>query len=110
VQKHLGATPAATVRQPSTNAAIAGNGGARQRQNTVPAARAGTVKLVDGTTVYVTMSDGEVVTVRTNASTAVQTVQSGSLAQLTPGAQVSVEGPADADGTVTATKLTRTGP
>jgi Domain of unknown function (DUF5666) len=81
-----------------------GNGtGSTQTTST----RTGTVKLVDGTTIYVQTSDGQVITVRTNGSTAVQTVQSGALSDLAPGTQVSVEGPAGADGTVTATKVTR---
>jgi hypothetical protein len=67
----------------------------------------GTVKLVDGTTVYIQTSDGTVVTVKTNGSTSVQVAQSGALSDLTPGAQVTVEGSAGSDGTVTATKVTK---
>jgi hypothetical protein len=67
----------------------------------------GTVKLVDGTTVYIQTSDGNVVTVKTNGSTAVQVAQNGALSDLTPGAQVTVEGSAGSDGTVTATKVTK---
>jgi hypothetical protein len=67
----------------------------------------GTVKLVDGTTVYVQTPDGNVLSVRTNGSTAVRVTQSGALTDLTPGTQVSVEGPASSDGTVTATKVTK---
>ncbi|MCW2641292.1 MAG: hypothetical protein JWP76_3598 [Dactylosporangium sp.] len=70
-------------------------------------ATTGTVKLVDGTTVYVQTPDGSVVTVKTNGSTAVQTTQNGALTDLTPGAQVSVEGPAASDGTVSASKVTK---
>jgi hypothetical protein len=78
-------------------------GGAQAAANT----RTGTVKLVDGTTVYITTADGQTVTVRTNGSTAVQVTQPGTLADLAPGTQVSVDGPAASDGTVTATKVTR---
>jgi hypothetical protein len=67
----------------------------------------GTVKLVDGTTVYIQTSDGNVVTVKTNGSTSVQVAQNGALSDLTPGAQVTVEGSAGGDGTVTATKVTK---
>ncbi len=67
----------------------------------------GTVKLVDGTTVYIQTSDGNVVTVKTNGSTSVQVAQGGALSDLTPGAQVTVEGAAGSDGSVTATKVTK---
>jgi hypothetical protein len=67
----------------------------------------GTVKLVDGTTVYIQTSDGTVVTVKTNGSTSVQVAQNGALSDLTPGAQVTVEGSTGSDGTVTATKVTK---
>jgi hypothetical protein len=67
----------------------------------------GTVKLVDGTTVYLQTADGNVVTVRTTGSTAVQVTQNGALTDLTPGAQVNVEGSAGSDGTVNATKVTK---
>jgi hypothetical protein len=67
----------------------------------------GTVKLVDGSTVYVQTADGNVLTVRTNGSTAVQITQGGALTDLTPGTQVSVEGPTTGDGAVTATKVTK---
>jgi hypothetical protein len=115
VQKHFGvAASAGTGRsQPAGNAA-AFAGGARQGGPTTTGpttpgtATTGTVKLVDGTTVYIQTGDGRLITVRTNGSTVVQTVQSGALSDLAPGAQVSVEGPAASDGTVTATKVSRT--
>ena len=102
VQKHFGPTPA-----PASSAANARQNAAGARQST-NATRTGTVKLVDGTTIYVATPDGQTVIVRTNGQTAVQTVQPGSLADLVPGTQVSVEGPAAGDGTVTATKVSRT--
>jgi hypothetical protein len=95
-----------------TGGAFGGRQGGGQNPGTAqPSAaagvRTGTVKLVDGTTVYVQTPDGNVLTVRTNGSTAVQVAQSGSLTDLTPGAPVSVEGPATSDGAVTATKVTK---
>jgi hypothetical protein len=94
----------------------AGQGGQRgqrggQDAGTAPSATAGTavtgtVKLVDGTTVYVELPDGTVITVRTNGSTTVQTAQPGSLADLSVGATVTVDG-ARAGETVTATKVTK---
>ena len=67
----------------------------------------GTVKLVDGTTVYVQTADGNVITVRTNGQTAVQIAQDGKLGDLTPGSAVSVTGPSTGQDTVTATKVTK---
>ena len=107
VEKHFGAA-ATTGTSRTQNPAAAGAFGGRQAgAATQTNVRTGTVKLVDGTTIYVQTSDGQVITVRTNGSTAVQTVQSGALSDLTPGTQVSVEGPAGSDGAVTATKVTR---
>ncbi|MEV4625248.1 hypothetical protein AB0J90_03000 [Micromonospora sp. NPDC049523] len=65
----------------------------------------GTVKLVDGTTVYVQTDDGTVITVRTGADTAVAVAKTGSLKDLKAGDTVTVDGPNSA-GTVTATKVT----
>jgi hypothetical protein len=122
VQKNYG-TPAngsARSRGGTTNVAggtfsggtFSGRQGGGQNPGTAqPSAGAGvttgTVKMVDGTTVYVQTPDGNILTVRTNGSTAVQVAQSGALTDLTPGTQVSVEGPATSDGTVTATKVTK---
>jgi hypothetical protein len=65
----------------------------------------GTVKLVDGTTVYVVEADGTVVTVKTSGTTTVSVP--GALGDLKPGQTVSVEGQ-NSDNTVTATSITRT--
>jgi len=65
----------------------------------------GTVKLVDGTTVYVVEADGTVVTVKTSGSTTVSVP--GALGDLKPGQTVSVQGENSAN-TVTATSITRT--
>ncbi|AGL18286.1 hypothetical protein [Actinoplanes sp. N902-109] len=67
----------------------------------------GKVKLVDGTTVYVETSDGTVVTVRTSGGTAVQTASKGKLKDLRTGDSVTVQGSSGADGTVTATTVTK---
>jgi hypothetical protein len=54
-------------------------------------------------------ANGDVLTVRTNGSTAVQITRSGALTDLAPGTQVSVEGAAGGDGVVTATKVVKVG-
>jgi hypothetical protein len=102
VQKNFGPAPAATTPVFPT--------GARPQRSAAPAGpgtTTGTVKLVDGSTVYVQTADGTVVTVRTNGSTAVQLTQAGTLTDLTPGTPVTVEGQPAGQDTVTATKVTR---
>jgi hypothetical protein len=116
VQKHYG-TPAAS---PTANASagagqFAGRfgGGAGQNPGTGGTAGqtggrnnaiTGTVKLVDGTTVYIETPDGQVLTVRTSDSTTV--LMPGTLKDLTAGATVSVQGQSS-NGTVTATQISR---
>lgn len=85
-----------------------GGGGGGGGQNRSGSANTGTVKLVDGTTVYVQTASGEVITVRTSASTAVELAQKAKLSDLKAGAQVTVEGATGSDGVVTATKVTGT--
>ncbi len=66
----------------------------------------GTVKLVDGTTVYVTTSDGNIVIVHTNSDTTVTTA--GTVKDLTVGSTVTVTGQTAADGSVTAARIVKT--
>jgi hypothetical protein len=65
----------------------------------------GTVKLVDGTTVYVEQADGTVITVKTSDSTSV--LAPSTLKDLKAGATVTVRGQNN-DGTVTASSITQT--
>jgi hypothetical protein len=76
----------------------AGNAGGGGRAIT------GTVKLVDGTTVYVEQADGTVITVKTSDSTSV--LAPSTLKDLKAGATVTVQGQND-NGTVTATSITQ---
>ncbi len=66
----------------------------------------GTVKLVDGTTVYVTTADGNIVIVHTNSDTTVTTA--GTVKDLTAGSTVTVTGQTAADGSVTASRIVKT--
>lgn len=84
---------------PGGGAPGAAPGGTQQANATT-----GTVKLVDGTTVYVQTESGEVVTIRTDAETAVQVP--GALKDLKAGDKVTVQGDADSEATVTATTVT----
>jgi hypothetical protein len=86
-------------------------GGARPQRSAGPGAgvTTGTVKLVDGSTVYVETADGNVITVKTTGSTSVELARAGALTDLAPGAKVSVEGQAGGQDVVNATKVTRAG-
>ncbi|OLB77244.1 MAG: hypothetical protein AUI14_16725 [Actinobacteria bacterium 13_2_20CM_2_71_6] len=114
VEKHFGhvgtanATP--TTFPTGGRGGFGGGGGggggnpAAAGASTAPATT-GTVKFVDGTTIYITTADGNVVTVKTDGNTAI--LQPGSVKDLAIGAQVTVQGQAGSDGTVSATRITR---
>jgi hypothetical protein len=114
VQKHYGTgvDPAVTgrtgARPGGFPGAAFGGGAAPTAAATAAAAPAtGKVKLVNGTTIYVETADGEVLTVRTGTGTTVQTATKGKLKDLKAGDAVSVQGPADSEGTITATTVTK---
>jgi hypothetical protein len=67
----------------------------------------GTVKLVDGTNVYVSDAQGNIVKVTTNATTKITTSQPASITKLKPSTSVIVQGTKAADGTVSATSISQ---
>ncbi|GAA0472507.1 hypothetical protein Ade02nite_52220 [Paractinoplanes deccanensis] len=86
-----------------------GFGGANPGGTATTAAAAdttGTVKLVNGTTIYVEKADGTVVTVKTDGKTKVATSSTGKLSDVKAGQSVTIQGAAAADGSVTATSVT----
>lgn len=86
-----------------------GQGTGQSGAATAPAAAAGTtgtVKLVDGSTIYVQTSDGNVVTVNTNGKTTVSAAAKSTIKSIKAGQTVTVQGAAGSDGTVTATSVT----
>jgi hypothetical protein len=91
-----GATPAAAA--PGAAAPAAGSG------TTV-----GTVKLVDGSTIYLTATDGSIVRVTTGSGTAIKVTKTGAASDLAPGTTVVVQGTTGADGVVKATTVTQGG-
>ncbi len=105
VEKHFGhvgtGTPASAFPTALPSGFRAGGGGTGAGGN----ATTGTVKLVDGTTVYITTANGDVITVRTNGSTTV--TQPGSVTDLPVGSTVTVTGPAASDGTITASRIAK---
>jgi hypothetical protein len=69
-------------------------------------ATVGTVKMVDGATLYVQTDAGETITVRTGADTTVKVSQTASVESITSGLPVTVEGVPDAEGIISATAIT----
>jgi hypothetical protein len=69
----------------------------------------GTVKLVDGKTIYVQTASGGVVQVRTDGSTKISVSKNGTVKDLAPGSTVVVQGAPGKDGTMTATSINQAG-
>lgn len=93
----------------ATGAAGPGAGGFGGFGGAGGGATVGTVKLVDGTTLYVQTSGGGITKVSTNPTTTVRITKDGTLKDLTPGTDVVVIGTAGSDGTVTARTVTEGG-
>jgi hypothetical protein len=71
-------------------------------------ATTGTVKMVDGSTVYVTTPNG-IVAVKTNGTTKIRIMKNGKVQDLAPGSTVVVQGAPGSDGSVTASAITEGG-
>jgi Cu/Ag efflux protein CusF len=117
VEKHFGSSAAATSaadRRAALQGILGGGGFNRRDASAAPSSSAspaaestsGTVKLVDGTTIYVSLAGGDVLTVRTSASTKVSVGSATKVGQLKVGDKVTVVGPTDSSGNVTATAIT----
>ena len=91
--------------EPAGGRAFPGQAG-QGRGNQSTSATTGTVKLVDGTTVYLTLANGDIATVKTSDSTAVAVQQSAALKDLKVGQTVTVQGTAGTDGIISATRVT----
>lgn len=81
-----------------------GTGGGSGTSGSSVAATTGTVKLVDGDTVYVSTADGKVVKVKVGATTTVS--KPGTVSDLTAGSTVVITGTTGSDGTVAAATVT----
>jgi hypothetical protein len=66
----------------------------------------GTVKLVNGTTVYIVTADGRTITVKTSDGTTVKVATDGALSDLAEGDTVTIDGTVADDNSVTATTIT----
>jgi hypothetical protein len=62
--------------------------------------------LVDGSTIYVTLASGDVLTVKTTSATNVSVGSVSKVSGLAAGQSVTVTGPTDSSGNVTATSIT----
>jgi len=97
-------------------AARGGSGGASRGAAGGPAGGAaagltvGTIKLVDGSTIYVSDAQGNIVKVTTAKSTTVSRTQDGKVSDLRPGQSVTVRGSAGPSGDVAATTVTEGAP
>ncbi|WP_405584524.1 hypothetical protein [Streptomyces sp. NBC_01190] len=69
----------------------------------------GTVKLVDGSTLYVTDAQGDIVKVTTGGSTKVSETKDGKVSDLKAGQTVTVRGTAGSNGDIAATTVTQGG-
>ena len=69
-------------------------------------ANAGKITLVDGSTIYVTLASGDVLTVKTTSATKVSVGAVSKVSGLKAGQSVTVTGPTDSSGNVTATSIT----
>lgn len=83
-------------------------GGQGTQGQTTRNATTGTVKLVQGNTVYVELADGTIVTVKVTDSTTVQSSTKIAVKDLKAGASVTVQGQTGSDGSVTAGSITTT--
>ena len=123
-EKHFGAASATDARNAAIQQFLNGGGGGFGGRNRgtgssaapTPSAsgsgsatvqtNSGTIKLIDGTTIYVGLASGDVLTVQTTSATKINVGTATKLSQLKAGQSVTVTGPTDASGDVTATSIT----
>ena len=86
-----------------------GAGGTAAGGATGGATTTGTVKVVEGDTIYLSTSSGNIVKVTAGSSTSVSVAKAGSVSQLLPGQTVTVQGTTDSSGAVAATSVTQSG-
>src|SRR6266542_3995453 len=82
----------------------AGAGAAGSEGGAKPAA-SGTIKVIDGNTIYVSQPDGTTKKVVANDSTRYTRTEPGTLRDVQPGDRVTIEGSSQPDGSVSATRV-----
>jgi hypothetical protein len=107
-----GKSSAASSLSSLLSAARSGRSGAGSRfggpGGTSGGGTTGTIKLVDGSTIYVQESNGTVLIVDTNTNTKISIAKSGTTSDLKAGQTVTIEGTSGSNGTMTATSVTST--
>lgn len=94
-----GASSAPSTAAGGTATGGTATGGTTTQTNT------GKITLVDGTTIYVTLASGDVLTVKTTSATKVSVGSVTKVGELKAGQSVTVTGPTDSSGNVTATSI-----
>ena len=94
-----GASSAPSTAAGGTATGGTATGGTATQTNT------GKITLVDGTTIYVTLASGDVLTVKTTSATKVSVGSVTKVSGLKAGQSVTVSGPTDSSGNVTATSI-----
>jgi hypothetical protein len=110
--KHEGVTTASAAGRGTALTAAAGREATTTGQGAAAGtggATVGTVKLVNGSTIYLTTTNGSVVKVTTSGSTKLSVSATGKASDLKAGETVVVQGSTDSTGGVTATSVTATG-
>lgn len=80
-------------------------GGAGAGAGATKPGASGTVKVVDGNTIYVSQPDGTTKKVQADDSTRFTRTEPAELRDMQPGDKVTVEGPAESDGTINAVRV-----
>ncbi len=113
VQRHRAGTttsPARSATRAAAGGAVAGtgatSGGGAGRGAGRGGGTVGTVKSIDGSTLYVTDATGNTVAVTTTDSSTVNKTDKGAVADIHPGDTVVVQGAKNPDGTTTAQSVT----
>ncbi|NUP44742.1 MAG: hypothetical protein HOY76_48875 [Streptomyces sp.] len=102
----LGNSRTGTGATAGTGRGFGGTGAGTGAGGTASGLTFGTVKLVDGNTIYVTDAQGNTVKVTTSGSTKVTESKEGKVSDLKPGQTVTIRGTTGSSGDVTATTVT----
>ena len=100
-----GAAGAGAGAQAGRGAAAPGGATAAPGAGAAKPAASGTVKVVDGNTIYVSQPDGTTKKVQADDSTRFTRMEPAELRDMQPGDKVTVEGPAQPDGTIDAVRV-----
>jgi hypothetical protein len=84
-----------------------GSGTAQGQGQSTSSVTTGTVKVVDGNTVYLTDAQGNTVKITTKGTTKVKLSKDGQVADLLPGDTVVIQGTRDSSGNLAATQVTQ---